>query len=56
MFLSNENINHFRKLEHSFYNTINLQLIIRLVFMSNIYQTSLKEENLVVMTQNECRR
>jgi len=56
MFLSNEIINHFRKLEHSFYNTINLRLITRLVSMSNRYQTFLKEEDFVVMTQNVRRR
>lgn len=56
IFLSNENINHFRKLEHGFYNTINLRLITRLVSISNRYQTSLKKEDFIVMTQNACRR
>jgi hypothetical protein len=56
IFLSNKNINHFCKLEHSFYNTINLRLITKLVSMSNRYQTSLKNEDFAVMTQNACRR
>jgi hypothetical protein len=56
MLLISENINKFRELEHRFYNSINLGLITRLVFMSFRNKKTLNKEEFVVGTQNVCRR